>query len=176
MYRIEHNGSRPRVVSESGISATDFAQLAIDLGIEPHRARKAGRVAARQATRRERVETRWNGKETENEAVPGDWIITALSADDVPLRDDSAHLNVYVVTQDRFGSLYEPLPTPGATPYGAIFQPRGYVEAVRITGGFEIKAPWGEMQYADDGWLLLSGSEVYGNHRDTFDETYDLLD
>lgn len=178
MYRIEHKGSRraERIVSRDGISATEFARLSQDLGRQPRRARKIGRIAARQAGQPERVETRWNGKETENRALPGDWIVTALAADGAPLKDDDGHINVYVIESDRFASLYEPLPGAADMLLGSIFQPRGFVMALQVEGGFEIKAPWGEVQRADDGWLLLSESRVYGNHRDTFAETYELLD
>jgi hypothetical protein len=66
--------------------------------------------------------------------------------------------------------LYEPM--SGETPYGRIFRPKGRVEALRLFAGFEIMAPWGEMQRATDGYLLLNGNEVYGNNRQTFEETY----
>lgn len=178
MYRIEHKGPRrlQRVVSQDGISAAEFAELARDLGTQPRKARKTGRVAARQARRSEHVVTHWNGKETENSAATGDWIVTALAEDGSPLTDDAGHLNTYVVRADRFAGLYAPVQDTSATPHGAIFEARGVVKALRVEGGFEIKAPWGEMQRADDGWLLLSGPEVYGNHRDTFAQSYALLD
>jgi hypothetical protein len=178
MYRIEHKGPHRlrRLISQDGISAADFRQIARELGTKPKQARKISLVAARQATRTERIETRWNGKETEAEARPGDWIVTALSANGAPLKDDSGQLNIYVIKADRFASLYEPVAGCGDVPAGAIFASRGMVEALHFAGGFEIKAPWGEMQCADDGWLLLSGSEVYGNHQGTFAETYEIVD
>jgi len=178
MYRIEHKGPRrlQRVVSDSGISAAEFDRLASDLGSPPRRARKTGLVAARRVKRAQRVETRWNGKETENRAVPGDWIVTALAADGSPLRDGAGELNVYVIKADRFGTLYEPVADAAETADGAVFRARELVDALRVEGGFSILAPWGEMQRANDGWLLRSGSDVYGNHRETFAETYALLD
>ncbi|MGD9803466.1 MAG: hypothetical protein AB7E81_23640 [Hyphomicrobiaceae bacterium] len=178
MYRIEHIGPHrlPRIISQDGLSIDEFRALARDLGADIKQAWKITRVAARQATRTEHVETRWNGKETEGEAFPGDWIVTALAADGTPLKDGDGHLNVYVIKADRFASLYELLPGTLDPPNGAIFRACGTVEAIRVTGGFEIKAPWGEMQRADDGWLLLSDSQVYGNHHDTFAETYQVLD
>ena len=178
MYRIEHKGPRrlQRVVSDVGISTAEFDQLARDLGSPLRQARKTSLVAARQAEQAQRVETRWNGTETENRAEPGDWIVTALAADGSPLRDDAGELNIYVIKADAFGSLYEPVADAAETRDGAIFRSRGLVDALHVEGGFSILAPWGEVQRADDGWLLRSGSEVYGNHRDTFAETYALLD
>lgn len=178
MYRIEHKGPRrlQHVVSDDGISAAEFVQLARDLGGPLRRARKTGLVAARRAEQAQHVETRWNGKETENRAAPGDWIVTALAMDGSPLRDDAGQLNIYVIKADGFGSLYEPVQGAAETSNGAIFRARGLVDALRVEGGFSILAPWGEVQRADDGWLLCSGSDVYGNHRDTFAETYELLD
>lgn len=178
MYRIEHKGALrlPRVISEDGINAAEFSQLARALQTQPRHARKLGRVAARRADGPETIETRWNGKETENRAAPGDWIVTALAPDDHALRDGEGHLNAYVISGDRFTQLYERAPAAAETPHGALFQRRGTVEALRIVGGFEIRAPWGEMQFAPDGWLLLSGGEVYGNHHETFARTYELLD
>ncbi len=118
--------------------------------------------------------TRWNGKETEARAAKGDWIVTALGPDLAPLRDDEGHTNVYVIKADKFAELYEP--AAAATSHGPAFRSRGVVEAIRLTGGFEIQAPWGETQRAADGWLLLNGGEVYGNHRDTFAATYEILE
>jgi len=176
MYRIELIGARRRrrVVAEGALGETEFRKIAADLAVSPRRARKTGLVAARKAVGGEHVETRWDGKETEARAAAGDWIVTALGADFAPLRDDDGHKNVYVIKADRFPELYEP--AGRTTPDGAIFRPKGVVEAIRVTGGFEIQAPWGETQRAADGWLLLNGGEVYGNHRDTFVATYELLD
>ncbi|MGE0767452.1 MAG: hypothetical protein AB7L90_13375 [Hyphomicrobiaceae bacterium] len=178
MYRIEYIGANRnvRIVSPDGLTAADFYQLARDLGIEPRQARKVTRVAARRAVQAALVETRWNGKETESEAQPGDWIVTSLGADGAPLRDDAGHLNAYVIKADRFADLYQEAPNATDTGHGEVFQSRGCVSALCVPGGFEIKAPWGEVQRAHSGWLLLRGREVYGNHTDTFAQTYDLLD
>jgi len=176
MYRIELIGARRRrrVISEAALGEPEFRRIAADVGVVPRRARKTGLVAARVAVGGEHVETRWNGKETEARAAAGDWIVTALGGDLAPLRDDEGHKNVYVIKADRFPDLYEP--TGRTTPDGATYRSKGVVEAIRVTGGFEIRAPWGETQRAADGWLLLNGGEVYGNHRDTFAATYELLD
>jgi hypothetical protein len=176
MYRIELIGARRRrrVIAEAALGVGEFRQIAADLGVVPKRARKTGLVAARKAAGVEPVETRWNGKETEARAVAGDWIVTALGADLAPLRDDEGHKNIYVIKAARFAELYEA--TGQTTPDGAIYRSQGVVEAIRVTGGFEIQAPWGETQRAADGWLLLNGREVYGNHRDTFAATYEIVE
>lgn len=176
MYRIEFTGARRRrrVIAEAGLGEAEFRQIAAELGVAPTHARKTGLVVAREAAGDEHVETRWNGKETEARAVAGDWIVTALGGDLAPLRDDEGHTNVYVIKAARFPELYEP--TGRTTPDGATYRSKGVVEAIRVTGGFEIRAPWGETQRAADGWLLLNGREVYGNHRDTFAATYEIIE
>ncbi len=176
MFRIEFRGpgQLPRVVSESSLGVSEFRQIAADLGVALKRARKTGLVAAREALGDEHIETHWNGKETEARAAAGDWIVTALGSDLAPLRDVDGRKNVYVIKPGRFAELYEPAGV--STPEGGAYRPRGVVEALRVTGGFEIRAPWGETQRATDGWLLLNGGEVYGNHRDTFAATYEILD
>ena len=39
----------------------------------------------------------------------------------------------------------------------------------------EAVAPWGERQTAPDGYLILSGRQVYGNHAETFAATYEVV-
>ncbi len=179
MYRIDYLGDagHPRVTSTTCLDANEFAQLASELGVAIVRARKTAAILARMATAPEHIETRWNGKESEAIAKAGDWVVTALSADRRPLVDSEGHRNVYVIKGDRFFDLYEPLDEPAsATTGGDLYRPTSEVEAIRITGGFELMAPWGEAQRADDGWLVLNGGEVYGNHRDTFAATYEIID
>lgn len=179
MYRIETPpvGQGPRLIASEVLSPADFRALATLLGTPAVRARKRGLIRARRAERREHVETRWNGKESEAYAEPGDWVVTALAADGMPLTDASGSRNVYVVQAARFGDLYEVAQGSDAhaTSEGLVFRPKGVVEALRFPGGFEIKAPWGEVQRAADGWLLLNGPDVYGNHRDTFAATYETI-
>lgn len=137
------------------------------------RARKVGFVTARQAERAERVETQWNDKETENTARPGDWIVTNLSRAQEPLRDRNGNLNTYVISAGRFPDLYQ---LEGSTsPFGTIYRAKSTVLALRLPGGFDIVAPWGERQQAADGYLILNGDEVYGNNAETFDATYEVL-
>ena len=69
-------------------------------------------------------------------------------------------------------TLLEPANSSRAT--RTVYRPKGVVEAIRFEGGFDIMAPWGEKQRASDGWLLLNGRDVYGNHQDTFTATYEL--
>jgi hypothetical protein len=172
MFTLQRTG-RVRVFASAGLEAGDFRSIAHDLGVVPLRARKIGFVAGRQLENRQRIETRWNGKESEITGEPGDWMVTSLSPAREVLRDAEAHVNTYAIRPTRFGELYEPC--AGQTEFGAVFRAKGLVEAIYLSGGFEIKAPWGEMQRADDGYLLLNGNEVYGNHRDTFEATYEVV-
>jgi hypothetical protein len=177
MYRIETTGAknRPRVYSRDRLTADDFRRIADELGVRPVTARKSLGIKARKATVPEHVASYWNGKETEAVAAPGDWIVTALDSTGIPLRDGDGRTNRYVIAAARFAELYKPSFGSDYHDEG-VFTPTGTVEAIRVTGGFEIMAPWGEVQRAVDGWLLLSGDDVYGNHRDTFAATYQFQD
>src|SRR4029077_20828646 len=98
--------------------------------VGPIRARKIGLVAARLAMTPERIETRWNGKESEIVAEPGDWVATSLSPTGESLRDTEGHLNIYAIKAGRFSDLYEPAeiaqpPSSGASKSGAVFRPKG---------------------------------------------------
>ena len=73
----------------------------------------------------------------------------------------------------KFASLYDR--DVGDMKPGAIYKPRGTVEALHFSGGFEILAPWGEMQQSEDGYLVLNDAEAYGNNRATFDATYEIV-
>lgn len=162
-----------RFVTEEKSTPADFERLAARLGVRPLRARKVGPVAARRAEASERIESRWNGKETSNVAKPGDWIVTSLAPDGTPLQDREGHHNVYVIGAARFADLYETLGR--STPQGEVHRPKGVVRAIELPGGFDILAPWGERQQAPRGYLLLSGQEVYGNNAETFEATYEVL-
>ena len=178
MYRVtrtSHDDSSWRLASSAPLSADSFRAIAAEIGARPVRARKIGRIAARRATSPEHVETRWNGKETEAEAAIGDWVVTALATDGTLLRDAGGNPNVYVIKADRLPELYEPEIDAPSTRNGDVYRPKGIVDAIRLRGGFEIFAPWGEMQRAPDGWLLLNGSEVYGNQTETFAAGYAIV-
>lgn len=162
-----------RLTSDVKLTRGDFDTLAIRMRAVPMRAVKRGRVAARQATASETVVTYWNGKETSNTAAPGDWIVTNLSPEGVPLRDQDGHVNVYVITAGRFPELYRA--TENSSELGPVYAAISSVLTLRLPGGFDIVAPWGERQQGARGYLLLNGDEVYGNHVETFEATYALM-
>jgi hypothetical protein len=161
---------KARLEADQVLGPAQFHAIAAELRKTPIRARKVGYVAARQARRGETIETRWNGRETTNTAKPGDWIVTNLSPEQVPLRDQDGSLNIYVISAAGFADLYEP--TDGRSEHGAIYRPKGVVEALSLPGGFDILAPWGERQQAPAGYLLFNGKDVYGNNAETFEVTY----
>lgn len=179
MFKLERTGfgfwRKVRLVAPDGMDGKSFDELGRELGTRPRRARKTGRIAARQATAEEHVETRWNGKETQNTAQPGDWVVTALAAGGAPLRDSDGEMNVYVIKAQRFPELYERA-SSARSEVGDVYDPKGVVDALRLTGGFEIKAPWGETQQASSGYLLRNGNDVYGNNRETFEASYQFVD
>ena len=163
-------GKRHRVLADTRLDEEDFQGILRKLRVTPITARKTGFVAARCATHGEAVETRWNGVETNNSASPGDWIVTNLSSGQTALRDGGGHTNTYVVRSDRFCQLYEPAGC--SNEFGSIYRPKQRVQALYLSGGFQILAPWGEMQHASKGYLVLNGNEVYGNNKETFEATY----
>lgn len=160
----------PRLIAPATLKPADFAKITAALGTKAFRAVKTGFVTARIAQHREYIETRWNGMETEATAEPGDAIVTNVSPERQILRDGEGHANTYVIRKDKFPSLYEP---DGTTcELGAIFRSKVSVKALYFSGGFELMAPWGEMQTASDGYLIQNGDELYGNNKTTFDATY----
>ncbi len=163
-----------RLEADAKLTPQDFADVAKQLGSTPVRVRKIGYVAARKATKNEVVETRWNGKETTNTARAGDYIVTNLSPQRRPLRDDEGHLNVYVISQDKFATLYEP--TAEQSEEGNVYRAKGVASALPLPGGFDILAPWGERQTGSAGYLLLRDNEVYGVNAEAFDATYETVD
>ena len=163
----------PRLKSASVLSADDFRAVAEATRQRIFSARKSALVSSRVATRVEKVETRWNGKETHNSANPFDHIVTSLDRSGEPLVDEEGHQNIYVIPADRFDALYQTVPrSPGGR---AVYQARGTVEVVFLAGGFEIMAPWGEIQTADRGYLICNGPDVYGNNAETFEASYDRI-
>jgi hypothetical protein len=178
-YSITAEGAppRPRLVASTRLSAdADFDRLAADLeryGSARFRARKVAFVAARQAAAPERIETRFNGKETENTATPGDWIVTNMDADRRILLDREGHSNTYVILAASFPVLYDR--DTGDTEFGAVYKAKGVVDAVALPGGFDIMAPWGERQRAPAGYLVRNGADVYGIHGEAFEKTYERV-
>ena len=175
MYKIERIGASNediRVTSASALTGEDFTRLARDLGMTPAAAHKSGFVCVRAADQRQRLDVLWNGKETEIDVEPGDLIVTSMDEDREVMRDTGGKPNTYAVKPDEFASLYER--ATGATEFGDIYRPRGVVkvEALYLSGGFEIMAPWGKLQRADAGYILKNGDKVYGNNKETFEKTY----
>ncbi|HUS97831.1 MAG TPA: hypothetical protein VMX97_13960, partial [Hyphomicrobiaceae bacterium] len=96
MFQIQPSGRNdiPRLLAPELLTRTDFDQISVDLGAAIFSARKSGLVAARRSNEPERVETKWNGKESSDVAASGDWIITNLSPAGEPLRDRDGNTNV----------------------------------------------------------------------------------
>ena len=174
MFTIEEADDRrgKRLVATGQLSPDDFRKIAQALGSQ--RARKTGLVAARVSERAETVETHWDGEETINKTSPGDWLVTNLSPSGAVLRDQQGHENTYVIRAASFPAMYDA--QPGQNEFGRMFKAKGTVEAVRLPGGFEIVAPWGEKQVAPAGYLVLNGDSVYGNNAQTFEATHEMID
>ena len=175
-FTIERTGTLHdscRLLAPSKLTRVDFFAVADRIGRQPIKARKIGLVAARSAQAVETIETRWIGKETSNTAQPGDWIVTSLSLDGEVMRDASGNENTYVIKAEIFPNLYES--TAGENVFGRFFRAKNMVDALFLSGGFEILAPWGQKQTADAGYLLFNGEEVYGNNALTFEETYEIV-
>lgn len=175
-FKIERDGGnaeRVRLTSIQPLTPGDFREAAKELGVSPSRARKTGFVSARVADARETVTTLWNGPETKIVSEPGDWIVANMDKNRELLRDGDGNANIYVIKPSKFLDLYEL--DVGATELGRIYRARSVVEAFFLSGGFEIVAPWGDVQRGDSGYLLLSGEDVYGNHKDTFEATYEII-
>lgn len=162
-----------RLEADTALTPRDFQNIAAELGIRPLRARKIGYVAARAASGNEALETRWNGQKSATAVRTGDFIVTNLTPQRAPLRDNDGNLNVYVIGAQRFADIYES--TGESTAHGAVYRSTSIVSAIPLSGGFDIVAPWGERQVITDGCLLCNGSDVYGNCRETFEATYQLL-
>jgi hypothetical protein len=176
MFVIERAGARKtkcRLVTTTVLKKADFRKIARAMAVKPLMARKVGYIAARKAKRREKIETYWNGKETTNMARAGDWVVTSLTPAKRLLRDKRRNTNTYVVKAKTFAKLYERV--RGKNGFGQFFKAKSAVEAIYLSGGFEILAPWGEMERAPSGYLLLNGNEVYGNNAGTFEATYEIL-
>ncbi len=174
MFSLKRSNGGERLTSQDAVmTSADFDSLARKLAVTPMKARKSGFVSARPATETLTVETRWNGKESSIKAEPGDMVVTNMTADREILRDAAGHANTYVIRAAKFPELYER--SSGSNEFGDIYRARGVVEALFVPGGFEIMAPWGEMQRADAGYILKNGDEIYGNAKETFEKTYETV-
>ena len=167
------SAGKQQVIATQKLTPDDFMELSRQLGAPVLKARKVGFVAALKTTREQTIETLWNGKESQITAQPGDWVITNLAPDKSVLLDGDSNINQYAIGKDKFPRLYER--QGGENTYGEIYRAISQVEALYVPGGFEILAPWGETQRADQGYLLCNGNEIYGNHKDTFDLTYEII-
>ena len=173
IIRKGHRQDKPRLETDAVLTPTDFQSIARALGEIVVRARKTGFVSARQATEYESIETHWNGIETTNTARPDDWVVTNLTPQKKILRDRDGNVNTYVIRAKRFVALYER--ADGNTRFGAIYESKSVVSAIPLSGGFDIKAPWGERQRAREGYLLLNGKDVYGISTAAFATTYQVV-
>ena len=175
MFRIEKKGllRRRRLVADAVLTVDDFDAIAAGLGKTPARARKTGLIAACQAKQPKTVETRWNGEVTTNTAGTGDWIVTNLDTYKKPLRDGANNINQYAVRAETFERLYERV--IGETEYGPVFKAKvgGMADALELPGGLDIKAPWGERQIIEKGYLLRNGADIYGIDDKAFRFTYE---
>jgi sirohydrochlorin ferrochelatase len=170
--------AEPRLITADRLSSKgDFNRVARDLedyGCAVMRVRKVNFVAARQASKRERVETRMDRKESSDVANPGDWMVTTLNPDRSVWRGKDGNANTYVVRKGKFEELYDR--DQGECEFGGLYRPKGaVVDAVRLAGGFDIVAPWNERQQATKGYLIRNGDDVYGIHDDAFTLTYEQL-
>ncbi len=147
-FKIE-NGKHQRLIASEKMSADDFDELAKRLNSPIARARKIGFVAAQQAQKEQLIETLWNGKESQITAQTGDWIVTNLTPDLTILRDEDGNANIYAIRADKFPALYKR--HEGANSFGDIYRAISQVDCLYLSGGFEIMAPWGELQRADSG-------------------------
>ena len=163
-----------RLTASEAMSPEDFDELAKRLGTKIGKARKIGFVAARQSDKQQLIETLWNGKESQITAMPGDWIVANLTPDLKILRDEGGNANIYAIRVGKFPALYKR--HEGENQYGEIYRAISQVECLYLSGGFEIMAPWGEVQRADRGYILRNGTDIYGNHKETFDATYEMVD
>lgn len=170
-------GTGSRIVSTNRLDKDAFRQTARETGAAIGRYRKTAKVAALPATERQTIVTYWNGEETTNIAEPGDMLVTTLDEAGVPVRDQDGHMNTYVIGAARFEALYHPVGAPVPEPgFGALYEARGEVEAFAAPGGFEILAPWGEMERAETGYIVLNNDDVYGVAKELFDMTYEKTD
>jgi len=92
-----------------------------------------------------------------NIAQDGDWLITTTQGDQ------------YFLSDEKFRARYHPQPDEGGMHLPAP-QP---LPMVRITAPIRFRAPWGAMQYAPAGSVLvLKQNDVYAIHPDSFARSY----
>lgn len=147
------------------------------LRAEGKRYRKFREVHARKATAGETiVSVTGDGRETENAAKAGDWVV----------RNTTQAREQYVVSGEKFASRYRFVEDLGDG-WGR-YLPLGEVLAVEVDGAvlellgksttFYIEAPWGEPQRVRQGDELAAPpalDEVYRIARAEFRETYERV-
>ncbi|MCP4933474.1 MAG: hypothetical protein GY927_04555 [bacterium] len=173
LHTLPGDANGQRLIASDAMTPESFDELAKMLNIPIVQARKIGFVAAQQSQKEQFVETLWNGKESQITAQIGDWVVTNLTPNLSVLRDKDGNANIYAIRADKFSSFYKR--HEGANSFGDIYRAISQVDCLYLSGGFEIMAPWGEVQLADQGYLLRNGSDIYGNHKDTFDATYEKM-
>jgi hypothetical protein len=130
-----------RLTSTAPLSEADFEAIAREVGYDIRR--KVGLVAATMATEPTTVITYRNGKETENVAQPGDFIVINLLPQNLkPLTNQQGQPDQYVIKADRFAAMYDSFDGKH-TEYGAVFKARSVVKAVYFPKGFDLVPPWG---------------------------------
>ena len=166
--------SNHRLTSTEPLTAKDFNAIAQEIGCSTRR--KIGFVAAVMATKPTQVVTYRKGKETENVAQIGDFIVTNLLPGTLePLTNDLGQPDQYVIGVDRFPELYDRF-DDAETEFGLVFKAKSIVQAVYFANGFDIVPPWGGKQVADEGYLFLNGAEVYGCEAESCHKTYEALE
>ena len=170
--RGKRSAQRPgaKLTATAILTEADFEAIAGELGTSPATATKVGYVSARVAETATPVETRWNGKETDNVAKPGDWIVTNLTLEKEILRDDDGNANTYVIEASRFDDLYQI--DEGETEHGQVYRAIAEIESLAFPAGLDIVAPWGAQQTAASGYLVRNGSDIYAIAEEAFRETY----
>jgi predicted acylesterase/phospholipase RssA len=175
MYKLERRGFLRKAwhfTSKEILNPSDFDAIAKQLSVDPLLAQKIGFVAARRAEAIERVETRTEGNETTNKANVADWIVTNMTPHGMPLRDASGRLDTYVIRANAFERLYER--AGRESEFGILYRAKGTVSAIELPGSFDIVPPWGTRQKSKAGYLIRSGSEIYGIEKTIFHRTYDI--
>jgi hypothetical protein len=109
--------------------------------------------------KKEIIETKHpNIKETENEALPGDFVVTRSGND------------AYVIKSKKFHDLYEDdQNNPG------FYRSKSAGYAIFLKEKVTIDTPWGTEQKIDAGGILFKSTvtrEIYGNQQKTFEEDF----
>lgn len=165
--------SNYRLTSTEPLTTKDFDAIAQEIGFSTRR--KIGFVAAVTAVKPTQIITYRKGKETENVAQIGDFIVTNLLPGTLePFTNDQGQPDQYVIRIDRFPELYDRFDDE-ETEFGPVFKAKSIVQAVYFANGFDIVPPWGGKQVADEGYLFLNGAEVYGCEAEACHETYEVV-